>query len=86
MSFIPWRARNAFSQRFPLLYHFAANGKTGNSPAYWDRRLAETWDAPARQWPTKNDLVASLSDPAEQILDVGCGNGLPGAAQCSKTW
>ena len=76
MSLIPWRVRNALSQHFPLLYHFAVNlGRTGNSPEHWDGRLAETWDAPVRQWPTKNELIASITDPSERILDVGCGDG-----------
>jgi 2-polyprenyl-3-methyl-5-hydroxy-6-metoxy-1,4-benzoquinol methylase len=76
MSWLPWRVRKVLSQHFPLLYHFAANwGRTGNSPGHWDARLAETWDAPVRQWPTKNELIASLTNPGEWILDIGCGDG-----------
>jgi 2-polyprenyl-3-methyl-5-hydroxy-6-metoxy-1,4-benzoquinol methylase len=28
-----------------------------------------------RQWPTKNELIASLTDSSEWILDIGCGDG-----------
>src|SRR4051794_35371189 len=76
MTVIPWRVKNFLSERLPLLYHFAANfGRSGNSPAHWDRRLAETWDDPIRAWPTKNSLIASLTTPAQRILDIGCGDG-----------
>ena len=76
MNVIPWRVRNVLSRHFPLLYHFAVNlGKKGNSPEHWDARLAETWDTPARQWPTKSELIASRTDPADVILDIGCGDG-----------
>jgi SAM-dependent methyltransferase len=73
---IPWRAKNFVSEHFPLLYHLAVNiGVSGNSPEHWDRRLEETWDAPARQWPTKDRLLESLTSKAEAILDIGCGDG-----------
>lgn len=76
MPLIPWRVKNFVSNRFPLLYHLAANaGVHGNSISHWDSRLAETWDDKARHWPTKNELIASLTLPSERILDVGCGNG-----------
>ncbi len=76
MTIIPWRVKNFVSDRFPLLYHFAANaGKAGNSPEHWDERLAETWDDPSRHWPTKNELVARLTRRDQAILDVGCGTG-----------
>jgi len=73
---LPWRVKNFVSEHFPLLYHLAANaGIAGNSTAHWDARLAETWDAESRHWPTKNRLIASLTQPSDVILDVGCGNG-----------
>lgn len=76
MTFIPWRVKNFLSEHAPLLYHFAINLGTGsNSPEHWDARLAETWDAPEREWPTKNELIASLASPSEVFLDIGCGNG-----------
>lgn len=73
---IPWRVKNFFSEHFPLLYHLAANrGLEGNSPERWDARLAETWDAPQRHWPAKNELIVSFTEPSDVILDIGCGNG-----------
>jgi SAM-dependent methyltransferase len=76
MNLLPWRVKNFVSERAPLLYHLAANlGRRGNSPEHWDERLAETWDDRGMHWPTKNDLVASLTAASESIVDVGCGNG-----------
>ena len=73
---IPWRVKNFFSEHLPLLYHLVANaGMRGNSPEYWDARLAESWDVPQRHWPSKNELIASLTEPSDVILDIGCGNG-----------
>lgn len=72
----PWRVKNFVSEHFPLLYHLAANaGQSSNSKEHWDRRLAETWDDPGRNWPAKNALIESLSGPTDAILDVGCGTG-----------
>lgn len=76
MTLIPWRIKNYISDHFPLLYHLIANvGVRANSQEHWDARLAEAWDAPIAHWPTKNDLIASLTSPSETILDVGCGTG-----------
>ena len=76
MNVIPWRIKNFLSEHFPLLYHLAANaGVRGNSPEHWDSRLADTWDAADRQWPSKNELIARLTKPSDAILDVGCGSG-----------
>jgi SAM-dependent methyltransferase len=76
MTLIPWRVRNFLSERFPLLYHLVVNaGVGGNSPKHWDLRLAQSWDAPDRHWPTKNELIASLTKPSDVVLDIGCGNG-----------
>jgi ubiquinone/menaquinone biosynthesis C-methylase UbiE len=73
---IPWRVKNFVSNHFPLLYHLAVNiGASGNSPQHWDRRLEETWDSPARQWPTKNTLIESFVSKEESVLDIGCGDG-----------
>ena len=76
MRLIPWRVKNFLSEHFPVLYHLAANaGVRANSREHWDLRLAQTWDAAERQWPTKNELTASLTKPSDVILDIGCGNG-----------
>lgn len=73
---IPWRVKNFLSDRFPLLYHFVANvGVRGNGPEHWDARLAETWNSTLWDWPSKNALIASLTEPADVILDIGCGSG-----------
>ncbi len=72
---IPWRVKNFLSGHFPLLYHLAVNpGNEGQQPRALVARLAERWDAPGREWPTKNELIASLTSPSEMILDIGCGN------------
>ena len=76
MNFVPWRVKNFISDQFPLLYHLAVNlGASGNSAGHWDERLAETWHADYRSWPTKNELIASLTTKRDRILDIGCGNG-----------
>jgi len=76
MVLIPWRARNFLSEYFPLLYHLAVNaGVGGNSQEHWDLKLAQFWDSPAARWPTKSELIASLTKPSDVILDIGCGNG-----------
>jgi len=76
MTLIPWRIRNFLSEHFPLLYHLAINaGVGGNSQEHWDLMLAKSWDSTALKWPTKNRLIASLTKPADVILDIGCGNG-----------
>lgn len=76
MNFVPWRVKNFISEHFPLLYHFASNvGAGGNSSAYWDEQLAQTWNDSRRYWPTKSDLIVSLTRASDRILDVGCGNG-----------
>lgn len=76
MSFIPWRVKNFLSEHFPLLYHVARNaGTRGNDTAHWDQWLSKTWEDASRSWPTKNELLALLTAPADVILDIGCGNG-----------
>jgi SAM-dependent methyltransferase len=76
MNIVPWRVKNFISEHFPLLYHLAVNiGTRGNSPEHWDARLAATWHAANRCWPTKNALIASLTTKSDRILDIGCGNG-----------
>jgi len=76
MTIIPWRVKAFLSHHAPLAYHLAVNaGLRGNSQEHWDRMLEESWDDPARAWPTKVDLIASLTRPDMRILDVACGTG-----------
>jgi SAM-dependent methyltransferase len=76
VTLLPWRVKDYLSEHFPLLYHLAVNlGDRGNSAQHWDTRLAETWDTATREWPTKNGLIASLVQPHQSVLDIGCGNG-----------
>jgi SAM-dependent methyltransferase len=76
MILVPWRVKNFLSERLPLLYHLVVNvGLSGNSQEHWDLALAQSWDSAEMQWPTKNDLIASLTKPSNVILDIGCGNG-----------
>ncbi|MHB8493946.1 MAG: class I SAM-dependent methyltransferase [Casimicrobiaceae bacterium] len=76
MTIIPWRLKLFLSDRFPLLFHLIVNfGTRGNSQTHWDTRLAETWDSASRNWPSKNELIASLTFPSDAILDIACGNG-----------
>jgi SAM-dependent methyltransferase len=76
MIFIPWRVKNFVSEHFPLLYHLLRNaGTKGNSAEHWDQQLARTWNDANRYWPSKNELIATLTKPSHSVLDVGCGNG-----------
>ena len=76
MILVPWRVKNFLSDRFPLLYHLVVNaGISGNSQAHWDLMLTQNWDEAELTWPTKNELIASLTRPPDAILDIGCGNG-----------
>jgi len=76
MVIVPWRVKAYLSNHFPLAYHLAVNlGPKGNSQEHWDRMLEATWDDAARTWPTKVDLVESLTEPGMKILDVACGTG-----------
>ncbi len=73
---VPWRVKAFLSRHFPLAYHFYANvGLAGNSAAHWDRMLEETWDDPARSWPTKVDVILAETEPTAKVLDVACGTG-----------
>jgi len=74
MNLLPWRIKNALSEKFPLGDHLAVNVfKRVRSEAYWDERLAETWDE--RTWPTKNEMIAARTGSDDVILDIACGNG-----------
>ena len=74
MNVLPWRVRKVISDRFPLVYHLAANaGLSGNSVEHWNDWLSRTWDA--REWPTKVERIRALTTPDDAIVDVGCGNG-----------
>ena len=76
MQIIPWRVKDFVSEHFPLTYHLIVNcGGHGNSQKHWDVRLAETWDAPNRNWPVKVDCIAQILKSEMSILDVGCGTG-----------
>jgi SAM-dependent methyltransferase len=74
MRLLPWRVRAFVSNTWPLFYHLAANiSKQRRSESYWDARLAETWDR--RDWPSKNEIIASSVSLEDRILDIACGNG-----------
>jgi len=74
VNLLPWRVRKVISDRFPLIYHLAANaGLSGNSVAHWNECLARTWHT--SEWPTKVEYIRALTTKDEAILDVGCGNG-----------
>jgi ubiquinone/menaquinone biosynthesis C-methylase UbiE len=74
MTIIPWRVTNFLSEHFPLAYHLSVNiGFKGNTQTHWDQRLAETWDG--RDWPTKSELIAELTQPKQKIVDIACGTG-----------
>lgn len=74
MNVLPWRIRAAISNRFPLAYHLVANlGRERRSEAYWDGRLAESWNE--RNWPAKDALISKLTSRGDRILDIACGNG-----------
>jgi SAM-dependent methyltransferase len=76
VTLVPWRLKYFLSRHVPLLYHLAVNAGFGaNSAEHWDARLAQTWDDASRHWPTKNDLIASLTNPTDVILDIGCADG-----------
>ena len=76
MQVIPWRVKNFVSEHFPLAYHLITNrGGNGNSQEHWDIRLAETWDAPNRNWPAKVDAIAQTLKCEMSIVDIGCGTG-----------
>lgn len=76
MTIVPWRVKAFLSQHFPLAYHLAVNvGLHGNSEQHWDRTLEQSWDDPARAWPTKVALIESLTRSDMRILDVACGTG-----------
>ena len=74
LTMIPWRLKALVSARFPLAYHLLVNiGTRGNNRVHWDEALAKTWHQ--RTWPTKNQLIESLTSKEDVILDVACGNG-----------
>jgi 2-polyprenyl-3-methyl-5-hydroxy-6-metoxy-1,4-benzoquinol methylase len=88
MQIIPWRVKSFISEYFPLAYHLITNrGRNGNSEEYWNTRLAETWDAPNRNWPVKADVIAQTLKYGMSIIDVGCGTGsiLRSLQQCGFT-
>ena len=73
---IPWRVKAFVSEHFPLFYHILSNiGFDANSKGHWDKRLADTWNESSRVWPDKNELVKTLTEENQDILDIACGNG-----------
>ena len=73
---IPWRLKNWFAERFPLIYHVAANfGLKQNSAEHWDAILEATWSDEYRDWPTTNALVQGCITKDALLLDIGCGTG-----------
>ncbi|MCM8621348.1 MAG: class I SAM-dependent methyltransferase [Candidatus Accumulibacter sp.] len=88
MNIIPWRLRSAISDRFPLIYHFAANlFRKHAGEAYWDQNLADSWGCNDRRWPTKIDIIAQRTSRQSSVIDVACGNGsmLRGLRNCGFT-
>ncbi len=76
MIFIPWRMKNLFSRRFPLATHYLLNLSIDRkNESYWDAKLEQDWNDTSGDWPTKNRLIEQTCDPANSILDVGCGTG-----------
>lgn len=73
---IPWRIKNFLSEHFPLGYHLIADIRSRQrSQAYWDEAFDISWRAGSREWPTKHQLILSLTNKTDCILDVGCGTG-----------
>lgn len=73
---IPWRIKNFISSKAPLVYHVLVNlRRRQNSTEDWDRKLAESWDSPGRQWPVKTRQILARTSSEDAILDVGCGTG-----------
>lgn len=77
MQIVPWRVKNFISRSFPLFFHLAVNAGRGggNSAEHWNQRLADTWEAGLREWPSKVELISSLIGRDQTIVDLGCGNG-----------
>ena len=73
---IPWRVKNFFSEHFPLAYHLLVNiHYRRESEEYWNEAFDVSWEAGSRDWPTKNQLIRSLTSSTDRLLDVGCGTG-----------
>ncbi|MBN9127264.1 MAG: class I SAM-dependent methyltransferase [Nitrosospira sp.] len=73
---IPWRVKNFFSEHFPLGYHLLVNiHYRRESEEYWNAAFDLSWELGSRDWPTKNELIRSLTSSSERLLDVGCGTG-----------
>lgn len=76
MSILPWRVREAISNKFPLFYHLVVNLVRKRAGAdYWDKNLAEGWGVDDRRWPTKLEIIVKRANQDSEILDIACGNG-----------
>src|SRR5690242_9452788 len=73
---VPWRLKKLISDKLPLLFYlFANHGFRANSGNHWDAELERTWDSPARDWPTRNEIIRPFCRTTDTILDVGFGTG-----------
>ncbi len=73
---IPWKIRNFFSVRTPVLYYLLNNILSRkNANIDWDRLLEESWDDIRRTWPNRVQGIQNITSKNDVILDVGCGTG-----------
>jgi SAM-dependent methyltransferase len=72
---VPWRVKKFLAFNFPLAYATVVNRGlpvVGLHDGLW---LADLWDDPKWEWPLKNELLTSLTQPTDRILDLGTGTG-----------
>lgn len=75
-NFVPWRVKNFFSEKTPVLYYLINNlFSRQNVATDWDQLLADSWDDVARTWPNRVQGIQDITSKDERILDVGCGTG-----------
>ncbi len=74
--FIPWRVKNYFSRKIPVLYYIINNLiSRSNANSNWDQLLCDSWDDLNRTWPQRTQDIIELTDKKNSILDIGCGTG-----------